>query len=60
MKPAKSQFDDHSCPGCPDTKDFDNVISQGGLFSGWAKAAKEHAVASHKFDLAADNYLKNR
>ncbi len=59
-KRSESQFDNHNCPACPDTKDYDTVIEGGGPFKNWAKAAKDHAIASHKFDLAAENYLKNR
>lgn len=60
MNPEKDQFAEHTCSACPDTSEFDNLINQGGMFKNWAKAAKEHAVGSHKFDLAAKNYMENR
>lgn len=59
MNPEKDQFDDHKCEACPDTSVFDEGI-KNGPFKGWHQAAKDHAVASHKFNLAAENYLKNR
>lgn len=61
-KRNESQFNSHNCPGCPDTSEFDKLLQPGTnpLFHGWAKAAKEQAVAGHKFDIAARNYLKNR
>lgn len=60
MKPTKGQFDDHTCPNCPDTSSFDNLINQGGMFTSWAKAAKDYAIGAHKFDLAAKEYMENR
>lgn len=60
-KRTESQFDEHNCPGCPDTSSYDAVIKgPNTMFHGWAKAAKEHAIAAHKFDLAAKDWMKNR
>lgn len=60
-KRSESQFDSHNCPGCPDTSDLDAVLKgPNKMFHGWAQAAKDQRVAFHKFDLAAQDYLKKR
>ena len=62
MNPDKDQFKEHKCEACPDTSSFDKLLEPGTnpMFHGWAKAAKDHANASHKFSLAADEWMKNR
>lgn len=52
---------EHSCPNCPDTSAFDKVLETGSpMFHNWARAAKAHATAAHKFDLAAKDYMEKR
>ncbi len=58
-KRSESQFDSHNCPSCPDTSAFEEGI-KNGPFKKWHQAAKDQAIAAHKFDLAAQEYLKNR